>query len=259
MKRKGLFITIEGPEGAGKSTQAAMLTEWLLHMGVAAVATREPGEGKIGGQIRSVILNPENTEMSDRAEAFLYAADRAQHVEKMVKPALSEGAVVVCDRYVDSHLAYQGYGRGLNIDFLRQLNEMATGGLMPDLTILLQLDAETGLERVKLRSRYAKGVDSADSNDSEIDRIEQEKIDFHHRLCQGYAELAAAEPNRIKPVDANRDINAVKYEIRQIVSGLLLVRGLINSTNLKEIFDDELSDMTGNNKQKPESRQYQWE
>lgn len=242
MKRQGLFITIEGPEGAGKSTQAAMLTEWLLHMGVAAVATREPGDGKIGSQIRSVILNPENTEMADRAEAFLYAADRAQHVEKIVKPALAEGAVVVCDRYVDSHLAYQGYGRGLDIDFLRQLNEMATGGLMPDLTILLQLSAETGLERVKLRSQYAKGQAAADSlaENGEIDRIEQEKIDFHHRLCEGYAKLAAAEPNRIKPVDANRDINSVKYEIRQIVSGLLLVRGLINSTNLKELFDDEL-------------------
>lgn len=239
MKRQGLFITIEGPEGAGKSTQAAMLTEWLLNMGVAAVATREPGEGNIGGQIRNVILNPENTAMTDRAEAFLYAADRAQHVESMLKPVLAEGTVVVCDRYVDSHLAYQGYGRGLDIDFLRRLNEMATGGLMPDLTILLQLDAETGLERVRLRQQYAAGNSGSESA-ANIDRIEQEQIDFHHRLCQGYRELAAAEPNRIKPVDANRDINAIKYEIRQIVSGLLLVRGLINSTNLKELFDDEL-------------------
>lgn len=241
MKRQGLFITIEGPEGAGKSTQAAMLTEWLLNMGVVAVATREPGDGQIGSQIRSVILNPENTAMTDRAEAFLYAADRAQHVEKMLKPALADGVVVVCDRYVDSHLAYQGYGRGLNIDFLRRLNEMATGGLMPDLTILLQLDAETGLERVRLRQQYTAGNNAAaDSAAENIDRIEQEKIDFHHRLCKGYQELAAAEPNRIKPVDANRDINDIKYEIRQIVSGLLLVRGLINETNLKELFDDEL-------------------
>lgn len=241
MKRQGLFITIEGPEGAGKSTQAAMLTEWLLHMGVTAVTTREPGEGKIGGQIRSVILNPENTEMTDRAEAFLYAADRAQHVEKMLKPTLAGGVVVICDRYVDSHLAYQGYGRGLDIEFLRRLNEMATGGLMPDLTILLQLDAEKGLERVRLRQQYAAGGAAAEKSAAEnIDRIEQEKLDFHHRLCQGYRELAAAEPNRIKIVDANRDINAIKYEIRQIVSGLLLVRGLINSTNLKELFDDEL-------------------
>ncbi len=239
MKKQGLFITIEGPEGAGKSTQAAMLAEWLLHMGVAAITTREPGEGKIGGQIRSVILNPENTEMGDRAEAFLYAADRAQHVEKMLKPALAAGNVVVCDRYVDSHLAYQGYGRGLDIGFLRQLNEMATGGLMPDLTILLQLRAETGLERVRLRQKYVGGA-AASADGGNIDRIEQEKLDFHHRLCEGYAKLAAAEPNRIHPVDANRDINAVKYEIRQIVSGLLLVRGLISSTNLMENFDDEI-------------------
>lgn len=236
MKKQGLFITIEGPEGAGKSTQAAMLAEWLLNMGVAAITTREPGEGKIGGQIRAVILNPENTEMADRAEAFLYAADRAQHVEKMLKPALAAGNVVVCDRYVDSHLAYQGYGRGLDINFLRQVNEMATGGLMPDLTILLQLRAETGLERVRLRQKYAGGA----ADGGNIDRIEQEKLDFHHRLCEGYAKLAAAEPNRIHPVDANRDINAVKYEIRRIVSGLLLVRGFINSTNLKENFDDEI-------------------
>lgn len=236
-KRKGLFITIEGPEGAGKSTQTAMLAEWLLHQGHSAITTREPGDGKIGGQIRQVILNPENKEMTAETEAFLYAADRAQHVEKVVKPALNNSLMVICDRYVDSHIAYQGYGRGLDLDFLRQLNQMATGGLMPDLTIFLDISAEKGLERVKAREKYAM----ANHDDSQaIDRMEQEKIDFHHRLCEGYHEIAKAEPNRVKVVDANRDIGAVKYEIQQIVSGLLLVRGFTNETNLNtEIFDDE--------------------
>ena len=230
---QGLFITFEGPEGAGKSTQSAMLAEWLVHMGVPVVNTREPGDGKIGGQIRSIILNPENTEMTARAEAMLYAADRAQHVEKVLRPALAANCVIICDRYVDSHLAYQGYGRGLDLDFLRQVNAMATGGLMPDLTILLNLEAEVGLARVQRRQKFAEG-----KPEGQIDRLEQEKIDFHHRLCSGYKELAKAESNRIKVVDANRDINEIKYEIRQIVSGILLLRGFINGTNLNNEFFD---------------------
>lgn len=228
-KRKGLFITIEGPEGAGKSTQTAMLAEWLLHMGLNVMTTREPGAGKVGSEIRKVILDPENKEMTAEAEAFLYAADRTQHVEKMLKPALDNGMIVICDRYVDSHIAYQGYGRGLDLDFLKELNQMATGGLMPDLTILLSLDAETGLKRVRAREQFAK----ANQDDSQnIDRMEQEKIDFHHKLCAGYAEIAKAEPGRVKVVDASGDINDIKYEIRQIISGLLLVRGLMNDTNI---------------------------
>ncbi|MGI5825171.1 MAG: dTMP kinase [Bacillota bacterium] len=233
-KRQGLFITVEGPEGAGKSTQTAMLSEWLATMGVPVLTTREPGDGKVGAQIRSVILNPENTEITAKAEALLYAADRAQHVEKVLKPALEDNRVIICDRYVDSHLAYQGYGRGLELDFLRQINQMATGGLMPDLTILLNLDAEAGLARVRSREQFAGGKAAV----SGIDRLEQEKIDFHNRLCGGYLELAAAEPNRIMVVDADRGINEIKYEIRRMVSGLLLLRGFINETNLNNEFFD---------------------
>lgn len=228
-KRKGLFITVEGSEGAGKSTQTAMLAEWLLHMGLNVITTREPGEGKIGSEIRKIILNPQNKEIAAKTEAFLYAADRAQHVEKMLKPALNSGAVVICDRYVDSHIAYQGYGRGLNLNFLRELNQMATGGLMPDLTILLSLDAETGLERVRARENFAAGNKGGAVN---TDRIEQEQIEFHHRLCKGYAEIAKAEPNRVKVINANGNMNDINYEIRKIISGLLLVRGLMNDTNI---------------------------
>lgn len=234
-QRQGLFITFEGPEGAGKSTQSALLAEWLVHMGVPVLGTREPGDGRIGGKIRGIILDPENTEMTPKAEAMLYAADRAQHVEKVLKPALAANRVIICDRYVDSHLAYQGYGRGLDLDFLRQVNVMATGGLMPDLTILLSLEAEVGLQRVQKRQNFAKG-ESAD--ESVIDRMEQEKIDFHHRLCNGYEELAKAEPHRIKVVDATQDMNSIKYEIRRIVSGILLLRGFINETNLNNEFFD---------------------
>jgi dTMP kinase len=234
-KRQGLFITIEGPEGAGKSTQAAMLSEWLANMGVPFLMTREPGDGKIGSQIRGVILNADNKEMTAKAETFLYAADRAQHVECVLKPALEKNLVIICDRYVDSHLAYQGYGRGLDLDFLREINQMATGGLTPDLTILLNLPAETGLARVKQRELFAKGNNISDCG---IDRMEQEKIDFHRRLCKGYLEIAAAEPNRVMVIDAEQDINDIKYEIRRMISGLLLLRGFINETNLHNEFFD---------------------
>lgn len=228
VKRQGLFITFEGPEGAGKSTHCAMLSEWMALMGVPVLTTREPGEGVVGGQIRRLILNPENTTITPKTEALLYAADRAQHVDEVLRPALDRGKVVVCDRYADSYLAYQGYGRGLDLTFLRQLNQMATGGLQPDLTILLDLDSEEGLARVRAR-------ESSGDTARHTDRMEREELAFHRRLRDGYRQLAA-ETGRIKILDAGRGINEVKYEIRRLVSGLLLLRGFIDETNLDNEF-----------------------
>lgn len=230
VKRQGLFITFEGPEGAGKSTHCAMLSEWMTLMGVPVLTTREPGEGVVGSQIRRLILNPENTAITPKTEALLYAADRAQHVEEVLRPALDRGAVVVCDRYADSYLAYQGYGRGLDLTFLRQLNQMATGGLQPDLTILLDLDPEEGLARVRARESFSKGETA-----QRTDRMEQEELAFHRRLRDGYRQLAA-ETSRIMVLDAGRGMNEVKYEIRRLVSGLLLLRGFIDETNLDSEF-----------------------
>jgi dTMP kinase len=192
---KGLFITLEGPEGAGKSTQIKRLGEWLEASGHAVLCTRNPGGTAIGQQIRQVLLDPANKAMVPMAELMLYAADRAQHVQQVVMPALAEGTIVVCDRFGDSTLAYQGYGRGLDLTLLRALNEMATGGLRPDLTLLLDLPSEVGLERVaKARA---------------IDRLEDEAIAFHHRLRDGYLALAAAEPDRFAITDATASPDAV--------------------------------------------------
>lgn len=192
---KGLFITLEGPEGAGKSTQIKRLCDWLEAGGHAVLCTRNPGGTAIGQQIRQVLLDPANKAMVPMAELMLYAADRAQHVQEIVMPALATGTIVVCDRFGDSTLAYQGYGRGLDLTLLRALNEMATGGLRPDLTLLLDLPSEVGLERVaKARA---------------IDRLEDEAIAFHHRLRDGYLALAAAEPDRFAITDATASPDAV--------------------------------------------------
>jgi dTMP kinase len=206
----GLFITLEGPEGAGKSTQLPRLCEWLASLGHEVVSTRNPGGTEIGKQIRQVLLDPANKAMVPMAELMLYAADRAQHVEEVVRPALARGAVVICDRFGDSTLAYQGFGRGLDLTLLRALNEMATGGLRPDATLLLDVPSEIGLERVA-RSRA-------------IDRLEDEAIAFHHRLRDGYLTLAADEPERFTVVDATQPADAVTAAVRAAVEKALARR-----------------------------------
>lgn len=204
---KGLFITLEGPEGAGKSTQIKRLCDRLAADGLAVLGTRNPGGTAIGQQIRQVLLDPANKAMVPMAELMLYAADRAQHVQEVVTPALQAGTIVVCDRFGDSTLAYQGYGRGLDLTLLRALNEMATGGLRPDLTLLLDLPSELGLERVaKARA---------------IDRLEDEAIAFHHRLREGYLALAAAEPDRFVILDATRSPDEVHAAMFAAVSSRL--------------------------------------
>ena len=206
----GLFITLEGPEGAGKSTQMPLLCEWLEAQGHEVVCTRNPGGTQIGRQIRQILLDPENRALVPMAELMLYAADRAQHVQEVVRPALSAGKVVICDRFSDSTLAYQGHGRGLDTTLLRALNEMATEGLRPDLTLLLDLSSEAGLARVQ---RYRQ-----------TDRLEEEAIAFHHRLREGYLALAAEEPERIVVIDALQEAEVVQEAMQVALLKVLQAR-----------------------------------
>lgn len=178
-----MFITLEGGEGVGKTTQQALLAERLQREGYACVSTREPGGTALGEALRELLLHGDP--LTPLAELLLYAADRAEHVNKVIAPALAVGQVVICDRFTDSTLAYQGYGRGLNLEQIRQLNHLATGGLQPQLTLWLDLAPEVGLARSRLG-----------------DKLEQEHLEFHRRVYRGFQALAAAEPQRIVRIDA---------------------------------------------------------
>lgn len=202
MLQKGLFISIEGPDGSGKSTQIKNIKEYFEKINREIVFTREPGGTVIGEKIREIILNKEHGEMSDKAEALLYAAARAQHVEEKIMPALREGKIVICDRFVDSSIVYQGYGRSLGED-VQRVNEFAIGTCMPDLTILFLLDPAIGKSRIK---------------ESTQDRLELEKLDFHYMVYQGYKELAMKYPERIVSIDASRDIDSIKNELIEILT-----------------------------------------
>jgi dTMP kinase len=206
----GLFITFEGPEGGGKSTQIRLLTDWLRAQGREVLTTREPGGTRIGEAIRDVLLSPSHTEMCAEAEILLFSAARAQIVREALQPHLERGGVVLCDRFADSTLAYQGYGRQLDLDTLRQITTFATGGLVPALTVCLDLPVVEGLHR-------KQGGDLAEWN-----RMERERLDFQERVRSGYLALAAAEPKRWIIVDALREIGIVQTEIRQRVAPLLL-------------------------------------
>ena len=199
-----MFITLEGPEGAGKTTQLRALAEFLRGCGYDVVTTREPGGTAIGDQIRGVLHDTANVAMSPTAEMLLYSASRAQLVAEVIRPALAAGRVVLCDRYADSTLAYQGYGRGLDGDMLATLTAIATGGLRPDLTLLLDLDVAHGLAR-----RRDEG--------EEMNRLDLEALDFHRRVREGYLALAAAEPDRWVCIDADRSVDVVQVEVRRVV------------------------------------------
>ncbi len=205
----GLFITIEGIDGSGKTTQARLLVEWLRGQGYKVCATREPGGTPAGNKIRELVLSNDHSP-PPAAELFLYLADRAVHVSEVVKPALEVGEVVVCERYTDSTLAYQGYGRGLDLGLLRQLNEMATGGLLADLTVVLDLAPE-----------------QARLDEMRLDRLESEGLVFLGRVAAGFRELARQEPERIRVVDASQKVEAVQDQIVAAVRGLLDRRHLL--------------------------------
>lgn len=199
-ERRGLFITIEGGDGTGKSTQAKLIEEWLAARGRTVVRTREPGGTEVGVEIREIVLHHRG-DIAARAEALLYAADRAHHIETFVRPALERGEVVLQDRYLDSSVAYQGAGRVLDPVEIRNLSLWAAQGLLPDLTILLDLDEATARERLDTsRTRY--------------DRLEAEKSDFHARVRAAYLGLAEAEPERFLVVDASRPVDEIAADIR---------------------------------------------
>lgn len=197
----GLFVTFEGPEGCGKTTQIARLAEWLRARGCDVIATREPGGTPIGDQVREILHALGNRAMRFEAELLLYNASRAQLVADVIRPHLERGGIVLADRYADSSMAYQGYGRGLERDALRAIIAFATGGLRPDLTLLLDLDVEEGLRR-----RRGSG--------GEWNRLDQEPIAYHRRVREGYLSLARAEPDRWVVIDAARSAEEVQGGIR---------------------------------------------
>jgi dTMP kinase len=205
----GLFITFEGPEGSGKTTQIRLLADWLRGQGQAVLTTREPGGTRIGEAVRDVLLSPEHTEMCAEAEILLFSAARAQIVREVLQPHLARGGVVLCDRFADSTLAYQGYGRQLDLTILRQITAFATGGLLPALTICLDLPVLAGLRR-------KQGGDQAEWN-----RMERERLDFQERVRGGYLALAASEPERWLVLDGLREVDLVQAEIRRHVTLLL--------------------------------------
>ena len=204
---RGLFLTFEGGDGSGKSTQSALLTEWLTAQGRTVVHAREPGGTELGLELRELVLHRRGY-MAPRAEALIYAADRAHNIATVVRPALERGDVVIQDRYLDSSVAYQGAGRVLDPGEVRELSLWATEGLLPDLTVLLDLDIETGRARLDdARTRY--------------DRLEAEAADFHHRVREAYLELADAEPERFLVLDATEPVEVLAERIRGRVSDLL--------------------------------------
>ncbi|MBN2085194.1 MAG: dTMP kinase [Anaerolineales bacterium] len=205
---KGFFITLEGPEGSGKSTHASRLAEYLRSKGRDVLLTREPGGTAIGDQIRAVLNDHANAEMHPRAEILLFCASRAQLVSRMIRPHLARGGTVVCDRYADSTLAYQGYGHGLDLGILRTISAYATEGLMPEMTLLLDLPVEVGLAR---RRR----------SDSGWNRLDAFDVEFHRRVRQGYLELLREQPERWTRIDAAREEEQVWKEIGKAVSARL--------------------------------------
>jgi dTMP kinase len=207
-----VFITFEGPEGSGKTTQIKLLAQSVQSAGYDVRLTREPGGTPIGDQIRAVLHDVGNTDMVADAESLLYAASRAQHVGQLIRPALEQGAIVLCDRYTDSTLAYQGHGRGLDLPALRRLNAFATGGLAPDLTIYLDCPIEQGLSRKQQAMTQGEG---------EWNRLDQETVEFHQRVRQGYQALIEDDPERWLVLDASRSIQEVQKEIQKAVKKLL--------------------------------------
>ena len=210
-KPSGFFITFEGPEGGGKSTQVHRLAATLADQGYSVWTTREPGGTRVGEMIRPILLGRQQARMTAWSEALLFTAARAQHVEEVIRPRLANGEIVLCDRYGDSTVAYQGYGRGLDLDTLQRLQRQATAGLQPNLTILLNLPVETGLARIPRPAQ---------------DRLDRETAAFHERVRAGYQEMAAAEPQRWREVDAAAGPDEVAYRIAGLVNDALRQAGV---------------------------------
>ena len=202
--QKGLFITFEGADGSGKTTQLNKIKDYLIKEGFDVVVTREPGALEIGQKIRNILLH-EKSFVSDRCEMFLFLADRSQHIDALIKPALEDGKIVLCDRHTDSTIAYQGYGRGQDVELLKKLNKIAVNMIEPDLTLLYDVSSETAQERLG----------------KEKDRMESAGIDFHTKVRNGYLELAKENPQRIKIIDTNNKIDKVFDDTKNVVKKLI--------------------------------------
>jgi len=203
-RRRGAWITLEGGDGAGKTTQATLLAEWLTSTGHTVVRTREPGGTEVGVLVRDIVLHHRG-DIAPRAEALLYAADRAHHIATLVRPALERGDVVIQDRYLDSSVAYQGAGRVLEAGEIRRLSLWAADGLLPDVTVLLDLDPSVARDRL-------------DADDKPFDRLEAERDEFHTRVRDGFLALAAAEPGRFLVLDATLPVDRLAAEVRERVA-----------------------------------------
>lgn len=200
-----LFITFEGPEGAGKTTVIQKIAERLAEENIDVLATREPGGIEIAEKIRSIILNPEHTAMDERTEALLYAAARSQHYFEKVRPALDAGKMVICDRFIDSSLAYQGYARGIGVDEVLSINEFAIGKKLPDMTILFDLAPEVGLARI-----HAHG-------EREVNRLDVESLAFHKKVREGYLQLVERYADRIHVINADQNIDRVVEDVWSLI------------------------------------------
>jgi dTMP kinase len=211
----GFFITFEGGEGSGKTTQLTALVTHLRSLREDPIQTRDPGGTAIGNQVRELLLNRENVRMSSLAELFLYEASRAQLVQEVIRPALAAGRIVLCDRFTDSTVAYQGYGRGLDLDLVERLNAVAADGLRPDVTFFLDLDPVVGLARAAERRAQPR---------QRRDRLEDEVLEFHQRVQTGYRALAAREPERVVILDAAQGILEIEARIRRHVESRLGAR-----------------------------------
>ncbi len=201
---KGLFITFEGADGCGKTTQMKLIDEYLRGKGFRTLMTREPGAKGLGERVREILLNYDG-EVSPACESFLFLADRAQNMDCIIKPAVEKGVIVLCDRHTDSTIAYQGYGRGVNIDELKNLNNIATGGRKPDLTIVFDIDVQTSQARVG----------------EEKDRMESAGVEFFERVRKGYLEIAKREPERVKVVDSMRTIEEIHNEVVELIENAI--------------------------------------
>jgi len=204
---KGIFISFEGIEGTGKTIQSKLLCEYLTKKGYKVQLTEEPGGTRIGLKIRELLLSVEHKKMTSLTELLLYNASRAQHVEEFILPAVNSGTIVITDRFTDSTVAYQGYGRGIDLNLIYSLEKIVTAGLRPDITILLDLDVEVGLKR-------NRGI-------NKLDRLELEDIEFHKKVRSGYLELATKEPERIKLIDASHGIEEIHSKIVSIIMNFI--------------------------------------
>jgi len=214
MKQRVRFITFEGIEGCGKTTQARLLSDALHARNIPVYLTREPGGTRIGDQIRKILLHSENTDLKPLAELLLYEASRAQHVQEIIRPNIENDIHVLCDRYGDASIAYQGAGRALTADLVRKANQLATGGLLPDLTLLIDIEPEVGLSRARARNlKFAFELDEG--------RFEEEDIRFHRKVREGYLQLAKEEPERFRIIDGSGSVEEVQQKIREIVLPLV--------------------------------------